>query len=141
MNVGTLVVTLFQQETGPSRLARLCEERYVDGVHRLIPGIAVLLAYAVTPGAGEMTENVAHFVLDGHAAHTSHGAEEAPSEDAHGCSGPFQTCPCHGTTAFVADSGPVEVDAAGRAVETLRRFVADLRADGVMTGVFRPPIA
>jgi len=124
-----------------NRLARLREERYVVDVHRLIPVIAVLLAYAVTPGAGEMTENLAHYVLDGHAAHTPHGAEEAPSKDAHGCSGPFQTCPCHGTTAFLADSGPVEVLAAARAVETLQWFVANLQADGVMTGVFRPPIA
>jgi hypothetical protein len=122
-------------------LAYLCEERYVGDVHRLIPGIAVLLAYAVTPGAGEMTENVAHFLRDGHAAHGAHEAEEAPSKDAHGCSGPFQTCPCHGTTAFVADSGPVQVSAAERQVETLQWFVADLQADGVLTGVFRPPIA
>jgi hypothetical protein len=110
-------------------------------VRRLIPGIAVLLAYAITPGAGEMTENVAHFVLDGHSAHTAHGSEEAPSNDAHGCSGPFQTCPCHGTSAFVVDGGTVEVAAAELEVETLQWFVASLEADGVMTGVFRPPIA
>ena len=123
------------------RLARVCEGRYVGGVHRLIPGIAVLLAYAITPGAGEMTENVAHFVLDGHGAHAPHAAEEAPSQDAHGCSGPFQTCPCHGTTAFVVDSEPIEVSAAALEVQTLRWFVSSLEADGVMTGVFRPPIA
>jgi hypothetical protein len=110
-------------------------------VHRLIPAIAVLLAYAVTPGAGEMTENLAHFALDGHAAHTQHASEEAPSEDAHGCSGPFQTCPCHGTSAFVADSGPVELGTIEREVETFQWFVSSLQADGVMTGVFRPPIA
>jgi hypothetical protein len=122
-------------------LARLCEERYVGGVHRLIPGIAILLAYAITPGAGEMTENIAHFVLDGHGAHAQHQAEEAQSKDAHGCSGPFQTCPCHGTSAFVVDRGPIEVSVAQLGVETLRWFVASLEADGVMTGVFRPPIA
>jgi hypothetical protein len=110
-------------------------------VHRLIPGIAVLLAYAITPGAGEMTENVAHFVLDGHGAHAAHGAEEAPIQDSHGCSGPFQTCPCHGTSAFVVDNRPVEVAAAVVEVETLQWFVASQEAAGVMTGVFRPPIA
>jgi hypothetical protein len=110
-------------------------------VHRFIPVIALLLAYAVTPGAGEMTENLAHFMLDGHAAHTQHASEEAPSEDAHGCSGPFQTCPCHGTSAFVAERGPVEVEAAAHEVVTLHWFVADLRADGVLTNVFRPPIS
>jgi hypothetical protein len=88
-----------------------------------------------------MTENLAHFVRDGHAAHGAHEAEEAPNKDAHGCSGPFQTCPCHGTAAFGADSGPVRVSATQRQVETLQWFVADLQADGVLTGVFRPPIA
>jgi hypothetical protein len=110
-------------------------------VHRLIPGIAVLLAYAVTLGAGEMTENLAHLVLDGHAANAPHVAEEGPSKDAHGCSGPFQTCPCHGTTAFVADSAPVEVSAIELEIEAPQWFIANLQADGVMTGVFRPPIA
>jgi hypothetical protein len=33
------------------------------------------------------------------------------------------------------------VSAADREVQTLRWFVADLQADGVLTGVFRPPIA
>lgn len=110
-------------------------------MHRLIPGIAILLAYTIAPGAGELTENVAHLVLDGHAAHGRHAAEEAPSRDTHGCSGPFETCPCHGTTAFVADSGPVEIGVAEYEVETLQWFVANLEADGVLTGVFRPPIA
>jgi hypothetical protein len=122
-------------------LAPICEERYLGVVHRLIQGIAVLLAYAIAPGAGELTENVAHCLLDGHAAHAQHEAEEAPSRDTHGCSGPFQTCPCHGTTAFVADSGPIEIGVAEYEVETLQWFVASLEADGVLTGVFRPPIA
>jgi hypothetical protein len=110
-------------------------------VRRFIPGIAVLLAYAITPGGAEITENVAHFVLDGHAAHAPHDAEETQSKDAHGCSGPFQTCPCHGTTAFVADSGPIDIGAAELEAEMLEWFVANVEADGVLTGVFRPPIA
>jgi hypothetical protein len=110
-------------------------------VHRLIPGLAVLLAYAVTPGAGEMVENVAHFIADGHAAHVAHGGEEQPCNDSHGCSGPFETCPCHGTSAFVVDDGRIELAATEIEVATLQWFVAGLEADGVMTGVFRPPIA
>jgi hypothetical protein len=122
-------------------LAPICEERYLGGVHRLIQGIAVLLAYAITPGAGELTENVAHYLLDGHAAHGQHEAEEAPNRDTHGCSGPFQTCPCHGTTAFLADSGPVEIGVVEVESQMLRWFVADLQGDGVVASVFRPPIA
>jgi hypothetical protein len=110
-------------------------------VRRLIPGIAVLLAYTIAPGAGEMVENVAHFLVDGHAAHATHEAEEERCNDSHGCSGPFQTCPCHGTAAFVVDNEPVGVAAVDLDVAPLTWFVADLEADGVMTGVFRPPIA
>ena len=122
-------------------MARLCKEGYLGGVHRLIPSIAVLLAYAITPGAGELTENVAHFVLDGHGAHAPHDADQAPAQDAHGCSGPFQTCPCHGTTAFVADGGPVEIDAAEACPQAPNWVATLLQGDGVLTGVFRPPIA
>ena len=139
--MGTLVTTGFQQETRGSRLARLRKRRYLGGVRRFIPGIAVLLAYAITPGAGEMVENAAHFVIDGHGAHAHHDAEEAPCKDAHGCSGPFQTCPCHGTSAFVVDNVAIEVAASELEVDTHLWFVADLEAVGVVTGVFRPPIA
>ena len=141
MNVGTLVTTRFQQETREQRLASPRERRYVGDVHRLIPGIAILLAYAVTPGAGEMTENVAHFLRDGHAAHTAHDVDHAPHGDAHSCSGPFQTCPCHGTSAFVADSPPVEVRIAHAVVQTVHWFVAVHQSDGTLSTVFRPPIA
>lgn len=110
-------------------------------MRRLVPGIALLLAYAVTPGAGEITENIAHFLVDGHAAHASHDSDRAPSGDAHGCSGPFQSCPCHGTAAFVADSAPIQVLVARLETEPIRWFVADLEAGGVLTGVFRPPIS
>jgi hypothetical protein len=116
------------------------EARYVGFVRRLIPGIAILLAYTVTPGAGEMVENAAHFVIDGHGAHATHEAEEEPCDDSHGCSGPFQTCPCHGTSAFVVDDGPIEVAVAELEIVTLQWFVADLEAEGVIAGVFRPPI-
>ncbi|MDH3819205.1 MAG: hypothetical protein OES21_11350 [Myxococcales bacterium] len=139
--MGTLVATGFQQETPRVVIGVLCEERYLGGVRRLIPGIAVLLAYAITPGAGEMIENAAHFVVDGHVAHATHEAEEEPCNDSHGCSGPFQTCPCHGTSAFVVDDGPIEVAVAELEIVTLHWFVADLEAVGVMTGVFRPPIS
>lgn len=122
-------------------MALFSEGRYVVVVHRLIPGIALLLAYAIAPGAGELTENVAHFLLDGHAAHATHDSSEASEKDAHGCSGPFQTCPCHGTTAFVPDSPRLEVRAAAVESHSLAWFVSDLEAAGVMTSVFRPPIS
>lgn len=109
-------------------------------VRRLIPGIAILLAYSVTPGAGEMTENIAHLLRDGHAAHVAHEAGHTPREDSHGCSGPFQTCPCHGTAAFVTDSAPIEIGVAQEAA-VVHSFVKSRRANGVSASVFRPPIS
>jgi len=110
-------------------------------VRRLIPAIAICLAYAITPGAGEITENVVHYLLDGHAAHASHDADQVPHGDAHGCSGPFQTCPCHGTSAFVADSPPIEVGAAHAVTQTVQWFVSVHHSDGTRSTVFRPPIS
>lgn len=102
--------------------------------------MALVLAYAVTPGAGEITENVAHYLLDGHAAHASHETDQKPHGDAHGCSGPFQTCPCHGTSAFVTDSPPIEIGEAGLASHAVHWFVAGHHSEGVTATVFRPPI-
>lgn len=103
--------------------------------------MALVLAYAITPGAGEMVENVAHYLLDGHAAHASHDTDQAPNGDAHGCSGPFQTCPCHGTSAFVADSPPIEVGVAHAVTQTVQWFVSVHQSDGTQQTVFRPPIS
>lgn len=109
-------------------------------MRRLIPGIALLLAYSITPGAGEITENVVHFLRDGHAAHLPHDAGHTPEEASHGCSGPFQHCPCHGTSAFVTDSAPIKVLAATFEVARVHWFVAGRLSDGVRSSVFRPPI-
>lgn len=110
-------------------------------MRRLIPGIAILLAYSVTPGAGEITENIAHLLRDGHAAHAAHDAGHAPEGESHGCSGPFQTCPCHGTSAFVTDSAPIEIEVAHAEAHLVHWFVAGHEADGVPSSVFRPPIS
>lgn len=110
-------------------------------MRRLIPGIAIVLAYSVAPGAGEMTENIVHLLREGHAAHAPHDAGHAPEGNSHGCSGPFQTCPCHGTSAFVTDSAPIEIEAAHPESQRMQWLVADRQADGVRTSVFRPPIS
>ncbi|MDH3623568.1 MAG: hypothetical protein OES69_11105 [Myxococcales bacterium] len=109
-------------------------------MRRLIPGIAILLAYSVTPGAGEITENVAHLLRDGHGAHVAHEASHAPEEDTHGCSGPFQTCPCHGTSAFLTAGAPFEIGVSQEAL-LAPSFTRDRRSDGVLISVFRPPIS
>jgi hypothetical protein len=104
--------------------------------------MALVLAYVIAPGAGEIIENVAHYLLDGHAAHAAHeDADQTPHEDAHGCSGPFQTCPCHGTSAFVADSPPIEVGFAHWTRKEALWFVSVYQSDGAHSTVFRPPIS
>ncbi len=103
--------------------------------------MALMLAYAITPGAGEMVENVAHYLLDGHAAHAAHNADQAPHGDAHGCSGPFETCPCHGTSAFLAESPPIEVGIAHAVTQATEWFVSVRKSDGTRSTLFRPPIS
>lgn len=110
-------------------------------MRRLVPVLALVLAYSITPGSGEITENVAHYLLDGHSAHAAHDSAQAPHEDAHGCSGPFEHCPCHGTAAFVAERPPVEVGVAHSVTQKLHWFVAVHQSDGTQSTVFRPPIA
>jgi hypothetical protein len=107
----------------------------------LIPGLALILAYSITPGSGEITENVAHYLLDGHSAHAAHDAGQPEHGDAHGCSGPFEHCPCHGTSAFVADSPPIEVGVAHAVNQQVQWFVAVHQSDGTRSNVFRPPIS
>lgn len=107
---------------------------------RLIPGLAILLAYAITPGSGEITENAFHLLTNGHGAHAL-GEEDHGPADEHGCSGPFEVCPCHGSGAFIVARTQVEVETAQPVAARVRWFLADLRADGVRTDFFRPPIA
>lgn len=59
--------------------------------------LAVLvLAWGLTPGLGEVTENAWHLATAGHSAHAAgQGADHAPEGDEHGCSGTFHVCSCH----------------------------------------------
>jgi hypothetical protein len=51
-------------------------------MYRLIPGMAILLAYAITPASGEITENALHCMTDGHGAHAPYRcAAEAEAAD------------------------------------------------------------
>jgi len=110
-------------------------------VSRFLPALALVLAYAIAPGAGELTENAVHLVMTGHTAHAADQDGHEPRGDEHGCSGPFHVCPCHGTAAFVVDEAPIEVEATRPAPEGVTWIVADLESDGILTGIFRPPIA
>ena len=110
------------------------------GMRRLFPYVAVLMVYQMTPGAGELTENIVHLVTSGHTAHTLHDGHQEPTSDEHGCSGPFHVCECHSTTNFlVAAVGQIVISP--RPIDDPARHTAHTKADGFVAGVFRPPIA
>lgn len=100
-----------------------------------------MLVYFMTPGSGELTEDLVHLVTDGHAAHAVDHADHPPTGVEHGCSGPYHVCPCHGTTSFVVHGASVKIEAAKHSVRPTPPFVADLAAEGVVTDIFRPPTA
>ena len=109
---------------------------------RLAPRLLVpLLVCALTPGFGEMVENLWHLALTGHSAHAvEQGADHEPSNDEHGCSGTFHLCSCHHTVpsdlAAVRAGGP----GAELPVRTFRRDVTS-PAEPDLPGLDRPPRA
>lgn len=70
-------------------------------VLRLAGRLLVLaLAWVLTPGLAEVTENVWHLAVAGHTAHAAgEGADHVPEDAEHGCNGTFHVCSCHHTPA------------------------------------------
>ncbi len=112
---------------------------YTVPVRRTTPWVALALVYLMTPGSGELTENVVHLVTTGHTAHAVDDADHHPTGVEHGCSGPYHVCECHGTTSFVVEDASFRVEAATGSLVLAAWFVIDLAADGVATDIFRPP--
>lgn len=104
--------------------------------------MAVALAVIISPLTGEVAENVIHLLREGHAAHADDADvdhDHAPTNDEHGCSGPFHVCACHQNGAFESVEGaqlgppPLRVVDGGGA-ELCEPPAADVRA------LYRPPI-
>ena len=64
--------------------------------------MTLVLVVSMTPGWGELLENLEHLVHDGHLAHFSEHveadgehADEHAAEDEHGCTALSHSCPCH----------------------------------------------
>jgi len=60
--------------------------------------LAVVLAWALAPGVGEVVENAFHLLTSGHLAHASvpehgEGGHHAPGPE-HGCGGAVHLCSC-----------------------------------------------
>lgn len=110
-------------------------------MRRMLPYVAALLVYVMTPAAGEVVENAVHLVLTGHTAHALHDGAHQPDSPEHGCSGPFHICHCHSSVSFTAPCVAVDVGAPfPRDVEVVW-FDHDVPSEAHRDGVFRPPIA
>ncbi|MBV1861326.1 MAG: hypothetical protein KUG77_23105 [Nannocystaceae bacterium] len=81
---------------------------------RIFQLCALLLAFLLTPGAGEVVENAVHLVADGHTAHSIDDAEHAPAGDEHGCTGMMHSCACHGVPSVALCDAPVALAASAR---------------------------
>ena len=103
--------------------------------------LALVLAYLMTPGTGEITEAVVHAAVHGDTAHADHaGHEDAGSQDEHGCSGSFHACLCHHAPGFLPAPG---IPALAIEVGDHSALPSPLSATptGPPDTIFRPPIA
>lgn len=78
--------------------------------------MTLVLVVSMTPGWGELLENLEHLVHDGHLAHFSeHGeggehADEHAAEDEHGCSALSHSCACHVSVPGILADADAEPD-------------------------------
>lgn len=98
-----------------------------------------VLVYLLIPGACEVTENLIHYVTEGHSAHALDDEEHQSTGDEHGCSGSFHLCQCHSSVAFLLGAAECNIG-----VPTCQEHATwradDTPSDGVLDSVFRPPI-
>jgi len=109
-------------------------------MRRTCPYVAVLLIYLMMPAAIEITENLVHLALTGHAAHAIDDAAHRPDDPEHGCSGPLHVCPCHASTAFTVARSTVAVGIPIPDEIEVRHSAEDTPTEGHLEDVFRPPI-
>jgi hypothetical protein len=110
-------------------------------MRRILPHVAVVLIYLMTPSAGEITENLVHLLTKGHTAHAVRDDAHQPTDPEHGCSGPFHVCTCHSSTAFTVARATVDVGATIRNETEVGWSTESTLSEGYLEAVFRPPIA
>jgi hypothetical protein len=105
----------------------------------VLPIIAVLMVYAMTPGALELTENAVHLVRHADTAHADGDHAEDSDRDEHGCSGTYHACTCHSSPHFV-DNSVAPRAAAPLPAPTVRLPVIVAPVDsGFARDIDRPP--
>jgi hypothetical protein len=110
-------------------------------MRRILPHIAVVLIYLMTPSAGEITENLLHLLRTGHTAHAIQDDAHQPVDPEHGCSGPFHVCACHSSTAFTLARVTVDVGSPLRNETEVGWRSESTLSEGHLEDVFRPPIS
>lgn len=108
-------------------------------MRRILPYVAAVLIYTIMPGAGELTENVVHLVISGHAAHALNDGDHQPRSSEHGCSGTFHVCSCCHVVAFSPLSDDLECDVPVVRTGYVQPCAERLRSSGYRDGIFRPP--
>jgi len=102
---------------------------------------ALLLAFLLTPGAGEVVENAVHLVADGHTAHAIDDAEHAPAGDEHGCTGMMHCCACCGVPPVALSDAKLALGGSARGIGAVLRQPAGSAMAGHRGRLDRPPAA
>lgn len=102
---------------------------------------ALLLAFLLTPGSGELMENAVHLVSDGHTAHSIDDAEHAPAGDEHGCTGMMHCCACCGVPPVALSDARVPVVDSALGLGLVLRQPVGGAASGHGARLDRPPAA
>ncbi len=112
-----------------------------SGMRRILPYVAMLMVYLMTPSAGEFTENLVHLLIEGHTAHAIDDDAHEPNSPEHGCWGPFHVCSCHASVAFTVPALAVDVGCAVPREAATGWWYEETPAEGHTNSVVRPPIA
>lgn len=102
---------------------------------------ALLLAFVLTPGSGELVESAVHWVADGHTAHSVDDAEHMPAGDEHGCTGMMHCCACCGVPPVALSDARVPVVDSARGVDLMLPLSVGGAASGHGARLDRPPAA
>ncbi|MGH1341795.1 MAG: hypothetical protein ACRBN8_09605 [Nannocystales bacterium] len=108
---------------------------------RLFQLCALLLAFLLTPGAGELVESTVHLLSDGHTAHAIDDAEHAPGGDEHGCTGMMHSCACCGVPSVALSDAELDLGALSGSTGSELPQHSGAAASGYGARLDRPPTA
>ena len=103
--------------------------------------LIIFLLHGLVPGLGEIIETVVHRVTTGHFAHSAGEPHDEGSTDGeHGCTPTAHRCHCCASQPLIARAR-VLFDAPPAPAFESRPSRLNRSSDGILSSVFRPPIA